>query len=35
MRSERGLAVEASLHKAGLLAFEDIKDEINGIYNGG
>jgi hypothetical protein len=35
MRSDRGLAVEAALHKAGLFAFEDIKDEINGIYNGG
>jgi hypothetical protein len=33
MRSDRGIEVEAALHKEGLLAFEDIKVEINGIYN--
>lgn len=32
MRSERGIVVEDTLHKNGLLAFEDIKDEINRIY---
>jgi hypothetical protein len=33
MRSERGIVVEAALHKEGLLAFDDIKDEINRIFN--
>jgi len=33
MRSERGMAVNTALHKEGLLSFEDIKDEINIIYN--
>ena len=31
--SERGRIVEEALHKNGLLGFEDIKDEINEIYN--
>jgi len=33
MNSERGIAVEAALHKEGLPAFEDIKDEIYMVYN--
>jgi hypothetical protein len=33
MHSERGLVVEKSLHEHGLLAFEDIKDEITALYN--
>jgi hypothetical protein len=32
LRSERGMAVNAALHKEGLLSVEDIKDEINNIY---
>ena len=32
MRSERGIIVHAALHKEGLLGFEDIKDEINMLY---
>jgi hypothetical protein len=32
MRSERGITVETALHKEGLLAFEDIKDEVNKLY---
>ena len=32
MNSDRGIAVEAALHKEGLLAFEDIKDEIYMVY---
>jgi hypothetical protein len=32
IRGERGIAVHAALHKEGPLGFEDIKDEINGIY---
>jgi hypothetical protein len=35
MRSERGIAVQTALHKEGLLAFEDLKDEINAIFNEG
>ena len=35
IRSERGIVVEDALHKEGLLAFEDIKDEINRIYDTG
>jgi len=35
MLSERGIAVEEALHREGLLAFEDIKEEINGIYEAG
>ena len=31
--SERGIAVHAALNKEGLLGFEDIKEEINKIYN--
>jgi hypothetical protein len=31
----KGGTVEAVLHKAELLAFEDIKGEIIGIYKGG
>jgi hypothetical protein len=33
MRSERGIIVQKSLREQGLLTFEDIKDEINEIYN--
>jgi hypothetical protein len=33
IRGERGMAVHAALHKEGLLGFEDIKEEINNIYN--
>jgi len=33
IRSERGIAVHAALNKEGLLGFEDIKEEINKIYN--
>jgi len=33
MTSERGIAVQNALHKEGLLAFEDIKDEINRIFS--
>jgi hypothetical protein len=33
MRSERGMFVQDALHKHCLLAFEDIKDEINAIYD--
>jgi len=33
MNSERGMTVHAALHKEGLLGFEDIKEEINRIYN--
>ena len=33
MRSERGIAVHAALHKEGLLGFEDIKEEINSMYD--
>jgi hypothetical protein len=32
MHSERGIIVQRRLHEQGLLGFEDIKDEINGIY---
>jgi hypothetical protein len=32
MRSERGIVVQDALHKEGLIAFEDIKDEINRIF---
>ena len=32
--SERGRIVEEALHNNGLLGFGDIKDEINGLYNG-
>jgi hypothetical protein len=32
MRSERGRIVEEALHTNGLIAFEDIKDEINETY---
>jgi len=35
MLSERGIIVQNALHKEGLLAFEDIKSEINGIYEAG
>jgi hypothetical protein len=31
--SERGIIVEAALHNEGLLAFGDIKNEINEIFN--
>jgi len=31
IRGERGIAIQAALHKEGLLGFEDIKDEINKI----
>jgi hypothetical protein len=34
-RSERGIVVQEALHTAGLLAFEDITDEVNMIYNDG
>jgi hypothetical protein len=33
VRSERGMAVQDILYENGLLGFEDIKDEINRIYN--
>jgi len=33
IRSERGIAVHTALNKKGLLGFEDIKEEINKIYN--
>jgi len=33
MNSERGIVVENALHKAKLIAFNDIKDEINKIYS--
>jgi len=33
MLSERGMAVHAALNKEGLLGFEDIKEEVNKIYN--
>jgi len=33
IRSERGMAVHAALNKEGLFGFEDIKEEINKIYN--
>jgi hypothetical protein len=32
IRSERGIFVQDTLHKNGLSAFEDIKDEINQMY---
>ena len=32
-RSDRGRVVQEALHNNGLLSFEDIKDEINAIYN--
>jgi hypothetical protein len=34
MRSERGMVIQDSLHRNGLLAFEDIKDEVNRMYTG-
>jgi hypothetical protein len=34
IRSERGIFVQDTLHKNGLPGFEDIKDEVNRIYNG-
>ena len=33
IKSERGQIVQEALHNNGLLSFEDIKDEINAIYN--
>ena len=33
MRSERGIVITNSLHEYGLPAFEDIKDEINTLYD--
>jgi hypothetical protein len=33
MRSERGMVVERALHSQGLSSFEDIGDEINGLYH--
>jgi hypothetical protein len=33
IRSERGIIVQRGLHEQELLGFEDIKDEINEIYN--
>jgi hypothetical protein len=33
MKSKRGITVQDALHKHGLLAFEDIKDEVNTLYN--
>jgi hypothetical protein len=33
--SERGMVVQKALHEHGLLAFEDIKDEINTLYDNG
>jgi hypothetical protein len=33
MISDRGVVVQNILHKNGLLAFEDIKDEINRMYD--
>ena len=34
LKSERGQIVEEALRKNGLLGFTDIKEEINGIYEG-
>jgi hypothetical protein len=33
IRSERGIFVQDVLHKNGLSCFEDIKEEINRLYN--
>ena len=35
IRSERGIVVQDAMHKEGLPAFDDIKDEINRIYDNG
>jgi len=35
MLSDRGIVVQDSMHKEGLLCFEDIKEEINDLYNKG
>jgi len=35
MRGERGITVQNALYKEGLLAFYNIKDEVNMIYQEG